>query len=92
MTTGEILVIAAAAAVFIIINVLMWSIIIRKERAEAAKQKPKPQAQPFRTEAPKAEPVHDDSIRLPGSVPASAGEMGFRLLENTVIIHTNERI
>ena len=32
MTTGEILVIAAAAAVFIIINIIMWSIIIRKER------------------------------------------------------------
>ena len=32
MTTGEILVIAAAAAVFIIINIIMWSIIAKKER------------------------------------------------------------
>ena len=81
MTTGEILVIAAAAAVFIVINIIMWSIIIRKERKErkaAAKET---------AAAPKG-----DSIALPDTVPASAAEMGFRLLENTVIIHTDYRI
>ena len=78
MTTGEILVIAAAAAVFIIINIIMWSIIIRKERKAAAKET---------AAAPK-----DESIALPDTVPASAAEMGFRLLENTVIIHTDDRI
>jgi flagellar biosynthesis/type III secretory pathway M-ring protein FliF/YscJ len=78
MTTGEILVIAAAAAVFIVINIIMWSIIIRKERKAAAKET---------AAAPKG-----DSIALPDTVPASAAEMGFRLLENTVIIHTDDRI
>lgn len=80
MTTGEILVIAAAAAVFIIINIIMWSIIIIKERKAAAKE----------TDAVTV--PADDSIKLPDSVPASAAEMGFRLLENTVIVHTDERI
>ena len=78
MTTGEILVIAAAAAVFIVINIIMWSIIIRKERKAAAKET---------AAAPKG-----DSIALPDTVPASAAEMGFRLLESTVIIHTDDRM
>lgn len=78
MTTGEILVIAAAAAVFIVINIIMWSIIMCKERKVAAKET---------AAAPKG-----DSIALPDTVPASAAEMGFRLLENTVIIHTDDRI
>ena len=56
----------------------MWSIIIRKERKAAAKET---------AAAPKG-----DSIALPDTVPASAAEMGFRLLENTVIIHTDDRI
>jgi len=77
MTTGEILVIAAAAVVFIIINIIMWSIIIKKERRETAAE-----------EAASAE----RGIKLPGGVPAAAAKMGFRLLENTVIVHTDERI
>ena len=77
MTTGEILVIAAAAAVFIIINIIMWTIIIKKERREAAAE-----------EAASA----DKGIKLPGGVPGAAAEMGFRLLENTVIVHTDDRI
>ncbi|MBR5682004.1 MAG: hypothetical protein IKW96_01810 [Ruminococcus sp.] len=82
MSTGEILVIAAAAAVFIIINVIMWSIIIAKERKNAPR--------PEKTVAAAA--PEDKNIELPDSVPASAAEMGFRLLENTVIVHTDDRI
>jgi hypothetical protein len=82
MSTGEILVIAAAAAVFIIINIIMWSIIIAKERKNATK--------PVKTEAAAA--PEGKNIKLPDNVPASAAEMGFRLLENTVIVHTDDRI
>ena len=88
MTPGEILVIAAAAAVFIIINILMWSIIIRNEQAEAKKKAPKPAPAPVQ----QAAPVPDRIIKLPDSVPASAAEMGFKLLDSTVIVHTDERI
>lgn len=77
MTTGEILVIVAAAAVFIIINLIMWSIIIKKERRET------PSA---------AVPAVYSGIRLPGGVPDAAADMGFKLLENTVIVHTDDRI
>ncbi|MBO4492926.1 MAG: hypothetical protein J5724_00915 [Ruminococcus sp.] len=77
MTTGEILVIVAAAAVFVIINLIMWSIIIKKERRET----------PSATVT-----AVDSGIRLPGGVPDAAADMGFRLLENTVIVHTDDRI
>lgn len=82
MSTGEILVIAAAAVVFILINIIMWSIIIAKERKSAPKS--------AKTEAAGA-PEYKN-IKLPDTVPASAAEMGFKLLENTVIVHTDDRI
>ncbi len=82
MSTGEILVIAAAVAVFILINIIMWSIIIAKERKNAQKA----------TETETKSVPERENIKLPDTVPASATEMGFKLLENTVIVHTDDRI
>ena len=76
MTKGEILIIAAAAVVFIIANIIMWSIIIKKERHIRENTTPPP----------------DIGIKLPDGVPDSAAELGFKLIENTVIVHTEDRL
>lgn len=77
MTLGEILVIAAAAAVFILINLIMWSIIAAKNRKQSGrKASPQPEmaAVPVRTISPEL------------------SNTDFRILENIVIVHTDERI
>ena len=77
MTIGEILVIAAAAAVFILINLIMWSIIAAKNRKQSGKKaSPQPEmaAAPVRTISPEV------------------SSADFRILENIVIVHTDETI
>lgn len=76
MTTGEILVIAAAAAVFIIINIIMWSIIAKKERKAIGSGASRSKM----TSVPLSE------------VSAAAAAAGFELIENTVIVHTDDVI
>ncbi|MBQ6034247.1 MAG: hypothetical protein IJL33_01985 [Ruminococcus sp.] len=76
MTTGEILVIAAAAAVFIIINIIMWSIIAKKER---------------KTNGSGVSRSKMTSVPL-SEVSAAAAAAGFELMENTVIVHTDDVI
>ncbi len=76
MTRDELLVIAAAAAVFVIINIIMWSIIAKKER----KAKGIAAAQDVSAE---------DRVN---SVPAAAAAEGFELIDNIVIVHTTDRI
>ena len=76
MTTGEILVIAAAAAVFVIINIIMWSIIAKKEQ----KAKKNSASVSKMTKVPLSE------------VSAAAAAAGFELMENTVIVHTDDVI
>ena len=76
MTTGEILVIAAAAAVFVIINIIMWTLISQKEKKIRER----------------TTPPHDINETLPDGVMEAAAVAGFKLIENTVIVHTNERI
>lgn len=77
MTLGEILVIAAAVAVFILINIIMWSIIAAKNRKQSGK---KASPQPEMAAAP---------VRIATQEVSNAD---FRLLENIVIVHTDERI
>ncbi|SHM15866.1 hypothetical protein [Ruminococcus flavefaciens] len=76
MTTGEILVIAASAAVFVIINIIMWTMISKKERKIRER----------------TTPPHDINEKLSDGVMEAAAVEGFKLIENTVIVHTNERI
>ena len=76
MTRDELLVIAAAAAAFVIINIIMWSIIAKKERKAkgiAASQ----------------DAIAENTI---SSVPAAAAAEGFELIDNIVIVHTMDRI
>ena len=76
MTTGEILVIAAAAAVFIIINIIMWSIIAKKEIRTNKKSSPESKM---------------TAVQL-NEVSAAAAAAGFELMENTVLVHTDDII
>ena len=76
MTKNEMMIIAIAAAVFIIANIIMWRIILRKERKRREATTPPP----------------DLGIRLPDGVPDAAGALGFKLIESTVIVHTEERL
>ncbi|MCR4640344.1 hypothetical protein [Ruminococcus sp.] len=76
MTTGEILIIAAAAAVFIIINIIMWSIIAKKERRTNKKSSPESKM---------------TAVQL-NEVSAAATAAGFELMENTVLVHTDDII
>lgn len=76
MTRDELLVIAAAAAAFVIINIIMWSIIAKKERKAkgiAASQ----------------DAIAENAV---SSVPAAAAAEGFELIDNIVIVHTTDRI
>ncbi|MBR1431203.1 hypothetical protein [Ruminococcus sp.] len=76
MTRDELLVIAAAAAAFVIINIIMWSIIAKKERKAkgiAASQ----------------DAISENTV---SSVPAAAAAEGFELIDNIVIVHTTDRI
>ena len=76
MTKGEILIITAAAVVFIIANIIMWSIIRKKEHKVRQSTAYPP----------------DTGIKLPGGVPDAAAALGFKLIENTVIVHTEDRL
>ena len=86
MTTAEWLVIAAAAVVFIIANIIMWSIIAAKEKREK-------QAEISDTVLYAARSISDDSTIRQGSDALSPRRTShFRITENIVIIHTDERI
>lgn len=76
MTNAEILVIIAAAAVFAIINIIMWTVIAKKEK----KQNKQPESSDGMTLIPA------------DSVPAEAAAAGFELIESIVMIHTDDRI
>lgn len=76
MTTNEIIIVAVAAAVFIIVTIIIWSIILKKKRK--ARENTSASAEP--------------SPDLTDGVPDSAAALGFKLIENTVIVHTDDRL
>ena len=86
LTTAEWLVIAAAAVVFILANIIMWSIIAAKEKREK-------RAEISDTVPYAARNISDDSTIRQGSDALSPRRTShFRITENIVIIHTDERI
>ncbi len=100
MTKYELMVIAAAAAAFVLINIIMWSIIIAKERrsrrknaqtamtaipASVAEQIPQINpAADFHAQELTPEPPVQQRPRVKRS--------DFVLLDDIVIVHTDERI
>lgn len=83
-TTEEWFVIAAAAVIFVLINIIMWSIIAAKERRNK--------------QTDIYEEVNSTTIRAgKGGIPKQEivppeRTKHFRIKENIVIVHTDERI
>ncbi|MCR5111204.1 MAG: hypothetical protein K6B38_09905 [Ruminococcus sp.] len=88
MTTEEWLVIAAAAVIFVLINIIMWSIIAKKEkRAKEAvirmDESPIGKSRTIR--------AGQSQFHIPKETP-SQRTRSFDIKENIVIVHTDERI
>ncbi len=90
MTKYEIMVIVAAAAAFVLINIIMWSIIIFVEKR--AREKNGSAAAPIARTAPAEDmqmyELPPDNVSQRPRVKRS----DFILLDDIVIVHTDERI
>lgn len=83
-TTEEWLVIAAAAVVFVIANIIMWKIIIAKERrAKLTDINNEVRSRTIRV---------GQELPSPQDIDPPERTKHFRIKENIVIIHTDERI
>ena len=88
MTIEEWLVIAAAAVIFVLINIIMWSIIAEKEKR--AKEADIRRDTSF---AENPDTLRNDNEQF--NVPRTASPKrtnNFTIKENIVIVHTDERI
>ena len=91
------MVIAAAAAAFVLINIIMWSIIIIREKKSREKNAQPLPAMPVQNVIPAAAPP---SGIMTSPAPATAPvpqkprvkHNGFVLLDDIVITHTDDRI
>jgi len=81
-TNEEWFVIAIAAVIFVIINIIMWSIIAAKER-RARQADTRINAVPVRSE--------QEPLTAPSTDPPRRTKH-FNIKENIVITHTDERI
>lgn len=107
MTKYELMVIAVAAAAFVLINIIMWSIIIiRENKAREKNAQPLP-AMPVQNVIPAAAQAFTSTVPVtsPVPVPVSAPapttptpqkprvkHNGLVLLDDIVITHTDDRI
>lgn len=100
MTKYEIMVIAAAAAAFVVINIIMWSIIAAKEK-KARRRELQQQKNPEITVAPIPEPspvpvntyAETEEVPLqPAKERPRVKRSDFILIDDIVIVHTDERI
>ena len=82
LTNEEWFVIAIAAVIFVIINIIMWSIIAAKER-RAKQADTRIKAVPVRPE--------QEHFTVPTTDPPRRTKH-FNIKENIVITHTDERI
>ena len=114
MTKYELMVIAAAAAAFVLINIIMWSIIIAKEKKSRKNDAPAQPAMPYNAIPAMTQSV-PQSVTQTRPVPQTATQTrtvafntranpteppqrprvkrsDFILLDDIVIVHTDERI
>ena len=78
MTKEEILVVAAAVVLFVLINIIMWSVIAAKNRRERQKELAR---------------IETESVRSANSsVPPDAPPVRFDIIESIVIVNTDEVI
>ncbi len=99
MTKYELMVIAAAAAAFVLINIIMWSIIIVRENKSREKNAQTQPAVPPQNVVPAAAPASGIMTSpAPASAPSPVPQKprvkhnGLVLIDDIVITHTDERI
>lgn len=108
MTKYEIMVIAAAAAAFVIINIIMWSIIATKEKRARRRNMQQESTAPYQEAPRFPASVPENSVPEPPaqqSAPAAVSRQSqpvqqkprvkrsdFVILDDIVIVHTDERI
>ena len=88
MTIQEWLVVAAAAVIFIIINVIMWSIIAAKEKSGREADIRRDESSIGKTRTIIASRENYSVQRTENLKPTNK----FDIKENIVIVHTDERI
>ena len=78
MTKEEILVVAAAVVLFVLINIIMWSVIAAKNRRERQKELAR---------------IETESVRsVSSSVPPDAPPVRFNIVESIIMVNTDEVI
>lgn len=102
MTKYELMVIAAAAAAFVVINIIMWSIIAakgKKARRREMQQKQSTDALPVSSPASAnafTETAQEQRQTSPPQQPVKERphekRSDFVLIDDIVIVHTDERI
>lgn len=104
MTKYELMVIAAAAAAFVLINIIMWSIIIAKEKKSRKNNAPAQPAMPYNAIPAMTQSVPQSvtqtrtvafNTRANPTEPPQRPRVkrsDFILLDDIVIVHTDERI
>ena len=95
MTREELMVIAAAAAVFIVINIIMWTIIAKIEKREKTKEQTSSAVKTAEPKAPTAalteqKPVKTTAERSVQILREPRSDLV--LIYDIVIIHTDEFI
>ena len=95
MTKEELMVIAAAATIFIVINIIMWTIIAKTEKRKKTKKQTSPAVQTAETKAPTAalteqQPIKT-TVKKPMQIPREP-RIDFVLIDDIVITHTDEFI
>lgn len=95
MTRDELMVIAAAAAVFIVINIIMWTIIAKIEKRKKTKEQTSPAVKTAESKAPTASLAEPKPIKTtvknPMQIPREP-RSDFVLIDDIVITHTDEFI
>ncbi|MCM1006587.1 MAG: hypothetical protein NC485_01445 [Ruminococcus flavefaciens] len=95
MTREELMVIAAAMAVFIVINIIMWTIIAKIEKRQKTKKQTSSAVKAAETKVPTAALTEQTPIKTtvkkPMQIPREP-RSDFVLIDDIVITHTDEFI
>ena len=94
LTANEWKIIIAAIAVFVIVNIIMWTIIIKsKKRSSANDGTPSMEGLPESIKTSPKRSKTDAQAPEEFTIPADRKPPeDFKLIDNIIIVHTDERI
>lgn len=90
MTDKEIMVVAAAAAVFVLINIIMWTAIAKKNKKEklnVVSLQKNPVPEPVRRNSAPDVQINEKTVDTP-----MRGKIRFNMIDNIVITHSEENL